>query len=376
MMIEKKLEGVLLVVNLEDKKTRFLITLFLAFLGGVVFTFLHIPIPWLLGPMTAVLIGSRFRAIQAYWPVQIRDAGLLILGYSIGLSFTKEAVIQIGVKLPLMLLLTVILISFCAGIAFFVSKLSGVDYPTILVGSIPGGLSQMITFSEEVKGINITVVTFLQVTRVIMIIFLVPFLIYGPFFKNTPVQSTLYLADKAVQAPLFPTILLFAAICVICAFIGKKLKSPTPALLGPLLGTAILTLSGLHGPELPNFMLDLSQFMIGGYIGLLLKPEKLQHKTKILTLAIISGLVMVLFSLALSTLLVHYYEITPSTSILSLSPGGADQMAILAHDVRADLAMVTGFQLFRLLFIFFAVPPALRLIFKRKRLNQKEKPIR
>ncbi|MEH7276407.1 AbrB family transcriptional regulator [Neobacillus vireti] len=262
-----------------------------------------------------------------------------------------------------------------AGIAFFVSKLSGVDYPTILVGSIPGGLTQMITFSEEVKGINITIVTFLQVTRVIMIIFLVPFLIYGPFFKNTS-PSTLDVADMVVQAPLSPTLLLFAAVCVICAFIGKKIKSPTPFLLGPIIGTAILTLSGLPGPHLPDFMLDLSQFMIGGYLGLLLKPEQLQHKTKILILAFGSGFVMVLFSLGLSMLLIHYYEITPSTSFLSLSPGGADQMAVLAHDVRADLAMVTGFQLFRLLFIFFAVPPALRWIFKRKRLNQKEKPIR
>ncbi|MEH7254150.1 AbrB family transcriptional regulator [Neobacillus niacini] len=355
-------------MNLEDKKTRFLITLVLAFIGGVLFTFLHIPIPWLLGPMTAVLIGSRFQAIQVYWPVQIRDAGLVILGYSIGLSFTKEAVIQIAGKLPLMLLFTLLLISFCAGIAFFISKLSGIDYPTILVGSIPGGLSQMITFSEEVKEINITIVTFLQVTRVIMIIFLVPFLIYGPFFNNSTSGSTIVIADQKVHASLSPTGLLFAVVCIICAFLGKKLKSPTPFLLGPITGAAILTLSGLHGPELPNFMLDLSQFMIGAYIGLLLKPEKLQHKTKILTLAIISGLVMVLFSAGLSMLLVHYFEITPSTSILSLSPGGADQMAILAHDVHADLAMVTGFQLFRLLFIFFVVPPALTFIFKKKSL--------
>lgn len=362
-------------MNLEDKKTRFLITLLLAFIGGVVFTFLHIPVPWLLGPMTAVLIGSRNRAIRVYWPVQIRDAGLIILGYSIGLSFTKEAVIQIAGKLPLMLLLTLMLIFFCAGIAYVISKLSGIDYPTILVGSIPGGLSQMITFSEEVKGINITIVTFLQVTRVIMIIFLVPFLIYGPFFKNSTSGSTIDIADNAVQALLSSTGLLFAVVCIICVFLGKKLKSPTPFLLGPITGAAILTLSGLHGPELPNFMLDLSQFMIGAYIGLLLKPEKLQHKTKILTLAIISGLVMVLFSVGLSMLLVHYYEITPSTSILSLSPGGADQMAILAHEVHADLAMVTGFQLFRLLFIFFVVPPVLKFIFKKKMLKQKEKPI-
>ncbi|MEH7245929.1 AbrB family transcriptional regulator [Neobacillus niacini] len=362
-------------MKLEDKKTRFLITLLIAFIGGVVFTFLHIPVPWLLGPMTAVLIGSRNWVIRVYWPVLIRDAGLIILGYSIGLSFTKEAVIQIAGKLPLMLILTLMLISFCAGIAYFISKLSGIDYPTILVGSIPGGLSQMITFSEEVKGINITIVTFLQVTRVIMIIFLVPFLIYGPFFKNSTSGFTIDIADNAVQALLSSTGLLFAAVCIICVFLGKKLKSPTPFLLGPITGAAILTLSGLHGPEIPNFMLDLSQFMIGAYIGLLLKPEKLQHKTKILTLAIISGLVMVLFSVGLSMLLVHYYEITPSTSILSLSPGGADQMAILAHEVHADLAMVTGFQLFRLIFIFFAVPPVLKFIFKKKRLKQKETPI-
>ena len=155
--------------------------------------------------MTAVLIGTRFRAIQVYWPVQIRDAGLIILGYSIGLSFTKKLLSKLQEKLPLMLLLTLMLISFCAGIAYFISKLSGIDYPTVLVGSIPGGLSQMITFSEEVKEINITIVTFLQVTRVIMIIFLVPFLIYGPFFKNSPSSSTIDIADNAVQASLSST---------------------------------------------------------------------------------------------------------------------------------------------------------------------------
>jgi uncharacterized protein len=36
--------------------------------------------------------------------------------------------------------------------------------------------------------------------------------------------------------------------------------------------------------------------------------------------------------------------------------------------------MVAGFQLFRLLFIFFAVPPFLRWIFRKKLLKNTEKP--
>src|SRR3954465_5688049 len=139
------------ILNKDDKRIRFGITLLTAFIGGFMFSALHSPIPWLLGPMAAVLIGSRFGKVQYYWPIRIRDTGLVIVGYSIGLSFTKEAVLQIAVKLPSMLILTVLLVCFCAGIAYVVSKLSGVDYPTILIGSIPGGLSQMIIFAEETK---------------------------------------------------------------------------------------------------------------------------------------------------------------------------------------------------------------------------------
>jgi membrane AbrB-like protein len=350
----------------DDKRIRFGITLLTAFIGAIMFTTLHTPIPWLLGPMAAVLLGSRFGKVQFYWPSTIRDIGLIIVGYSIGLSFTKEALMQIIAKLPSMLLMTVLLVCFCAGIAFVVSKLTGVDYPTVLIGSIPGGLSQMIIFAEELKGINITTVTFLQVARLIMIIFFVPFLIFGPLFKNTA-QTAADLANKGVAAsssPLFPTVIWFAIICIVCALLARKLKFPTPYLLGPILGSAVSNLLGMHGPALPPSILDASQFMIGGYIGLLLKPEKLEHKTKIISLALISGMVMILVSIGLSLLLVSYYPLSPSTGFLALAPGGMDQMGILAHVVHADLSMVTGYQLFRLFFIYFAVPPTLRLIFK------------
>ncbi|MED1470767.1 AbrB family transcriptional regulator [Bacillus salipaludis] len=349
-------------MNKNHKRVRFSVSLVIAMIGGILFSIIHTPIPWLLGPMVSIFIGARFGKIQLYWPSGVRNAGLIIVGYSIGLSFTKSTLLQILKQLPTMLLMTVLLVAFCASIAFVVSKLTGVDYPTVLTGSIPGGLSQMIIFAEEVKGIDITTVTFLQVARLMMIIFFVPFLIFGPFFRRTAASSTGALIHTVQTANT--SIVWLAILCVICAFLAKKLKFPTPFLLGPILGTAIVNISGLHGPALPASILDLSQFMIGGYIGLLLKPEKLQHKARVITLALISGMVMILGSLGLSLLLVFHEHITASTSFLSVAPGGMDQMGILAHEVHADLSMVTGFQLFRLFFIYFAVPPLLRLFFK------------
>ncbi|WP_236719714.1 AbrB family transcriptional regulator [Neobacillus mesonae] len=357
----------------------FFVTLMYAFIGGLLFSALHTPIPWLLGPMTAVFIGSRFGSISYNWPSWIRNAGLIIVGYSVGLSFTREALFVVIGKLPSMMLMTVLLVCFCAGIAWVVSKLSGVDYPTVLTGSIPGGLSQMIIFAEEMKGIDLTTVTFLQVARLMMIIFFVPFLILGPFFNHSaaPVSGdpAVYSVGNPLQGNL-SILCLLGVICVLCAFIAKRLKFPTPFMLGPILATAICSISGLEGPSLTPPLLDLSQFMIGGYIGLLLQPEKLHHKVRVISLALISGMVMILGSWCLSLILVYYNQLTPSTSFLGVAPGEMDQMAILAHEVNADLSVVTGYQLFRLFFIYFAVPPLLRLFFLKRPRNKGDQQVK
>ncbi|WP_174732414.1 AbrB family transcriptional regulator [Mesobacillus harenae] len=352
-----------------DKQTHvkiygFGIALITALAGGLVFNLINTPIPWLLGPMAAILIVSRFQAVLLYWPPVFRDIALIIIGYSIGLAFTKESTLQIAGSLPIMLLMTVLVISFCAVIAYLFSKLTRVDYPTILTGSIPGGLSQMIVLAEETKGIDVTIVTFLQVARLLMIVFFVPFLLFGPMVgAENSFTSASFSETAAVQASMGRYII-FAVVAVAGALIAKKLQFPTAVLLGPMLATAILTISGIQGPPLPVHALDISQFFLGVYIGRLMKPEKLKHKTKMISLALLSGMLMIMASYGLSLVLVNQLHISLATGFLSLAPGGMDQMAILAHEVNADLSMVTGYQLFRLFFIYFAIPPILKVLFK------------
>jgi membrane AbrB-like protein len=361
-------------LNNKNKSIQLLYSFVVAALGGLVFNYIHMPIPWLLGPMVAIFLLSRTGKFTPYWPVHIRNIGLIIVGYTIGLSFTKDALIQIINQSPSMLLMTVLLVSFSALFALLISKLTKIDYPTILAGSIPGGLSQMITLGEEMKGIDLTIVTFLQVTRLMMIIFVVPLLVISPMFSGGEIfhLTGSITKIKPQWAELFPNIIIFTIVCVIFAIIGKKIKLPTAYMLGPIIGTAILNIGGLHGPSLPSTIVDISQFFMGGYIGTLMKPEQLTNKVKIIIFSLISGSVLILASIGLSFFLANLHPISPITAFLSSAPGGMDQMGIIAHEVHADLSIVTGYQLFRILFIFFAVPPLLKWLltyYYRKKMN-------
>lgn len=282
-------------LNNASKTIQFSAALLTAFIGGGFFSHFRFPIPWLLGPMAALLIASRFKNVKLIWPVSMRNTGLIIVGYSIGISFTKSSLSDMISHLPSMMILTILIVLVCACSAFVMSKYSGIDYPTSLTSSIPGGLSQIVVFVEEMKGIDITTVTFFHVTRVIMVVFLVPLLIISPLFAANRTNDSSKIMDNVIPewSDLFPLIFLFALICFLAARVSKIFKLPAPYFLGPVIVTAAIGLLGLQGPPLPLSLLDISQFMVGGYIGLLLKPEQLDNKRKTLLLALMNGLILI-----------------------------------------------------------------------------------
>ncbi|WP_052098506.1 AbrB family transcriptional regulator [Paenibacillus stellifer] len=350
-------------------KSKYGITLLTAGLGGILFQLFNLPLPWLLGPMLGSLIGSNAAKGCYAWPSLPRNAGMIIVGYTIGLAMTAPALKEMSRGLPSMLLMTTMLILWCALIAATVSKISGIDYKTMLLGSIPGGLTQMIILAEETKGIDITIVTVTQVIRLMMIIITVPLLVFGPLGGvsggGASAAGVFSAAEQATWAGLFPNLLVFIPVSIAAAVLGSKIKFPTPYLLGPAIVTAILQLCGLSGPALPQVLLAAAQLTIGTYVGLLLKPATLEHKVRTLALALGSSVLLIGGAWLLSMFLTSSAGASHATALLSLAPGGMDQMSLIAHEVNADLSMVAGYQLFRTFFIFLAVPPILRVLFKR-----------
>src|SRR5699024_12135654 len=106
------------------------ITLMTAVFGGLLFMLLHIPVPWLLGPMVTMVLATNVMKRQFTWHVSIRNIGMMMIGYMIGLSMTASALQDMALQLPSMFLMTMLLLLLSAGIALIVSKVSDHDYNT------------------------------------------------------------------------------------------------------------------------------------------------------------------------------------------------------------------------------------------------------
>src|SRR5699024_2273626 len=219
-----------------------------------------------------------------------------IIGYTIGLSMTAQALKSVATQIPYMFFMTVTLLLLCAVIALFISKVSDNNFNTSLLASMPGGLSQVLILAEETKGINLAVVTITQIIRLMLIIVSMPILVLFPFFQGGGQTTSSIELAKTSDVSLFPSIFLFIAV----ALLFVKIKFPTAVLLGPMLGTILLQLACINGPELPNFLTNSAQLLIGIHVGLMLNIADVPNKLRTITLAFLSGILLFTGSIFLS----------------------------------------------------------------------------
>lgn len=348
----------------------FLETLIIALLGGGLFELLHVPLTWLLGPLAAVMTWRLTTKRRLAWPGQLRNAGLIVLGYILATSVTRETVGVIGHHLPSMVVATVLTLAFGITMGIWGAKFSGTNVLSGVFGSVPGGLTQMVVLSEEVEEADATVVTFMQTIRVIAVIFIVPFLTVKGFIGGSGADggsSVLPHALPALSDVPGNTLGLFLAATLGGAWLGSKVRLPAAHLTGPLLANAALILTGYQPPQLPTVFLTLSQIAIGAHIGLQMQPQSLQNLRRLTISTILSSVLLVGFALLVGELLVWWKgDMSLPTAFLCAAPGGIAEMGVTAHLVHADVSLVTAYQLFRIFFILFLVPSLLRWWVRRR----------
>lgn len=340
---------------------RFLETVVIGIVGGLLFELFHFPLAWMLGPLTAVLAWKLLTKRELKWPVGFKNGGQFILGYSMGLSFTIESARQILQQFPSMVLSTALMVCFGFIMAMLVSKFTTTSFPSAVMGTTPGGLSQMVVLSEEIKGAEPTIVTFMQTIRMLTVIFIVPTLAIHAFSTTGAVSAAL--ESPVSQANVGVETLLFLAVIYLVTIIAVRYKCPTPWIIGPLVSAAILTVTGMEPPVLPSFLSIIAQLCLGIYLGLSMKVNMLGDWKRLLPITLATGLSIVGFAFLLAYVLHIFYPMTMATAFLCIAPGGLPEMGVTAHAIQADVSLVAAYQLFRVFFILFIVPIFLRGFF-------------
>ncbi|SDL68674.1 AbrB family transcriptional regulator [Sediminibacillus halophilus] len=340
--------------------TRLLITYFIGAVGGFLYTWLHLPLPWILGPVTSLLIYKLVPNARTTASLRLRKVSFSILGIQIGSTFTAATLTTVVPYLVPYTVLTLLLIALSLGSAYLITRWVKLDVTTSLLGSIPGGLSTVLALSESFNG-NTVLVTIFQTIRLVAVLFIIPFSATHLFFHQTQLTQGAVL-QQAVDGPPWTGILFIAAF-----FIGVLLQRWVPAslVLVPMLITAALQINEIALFQLPNSAYLFAQLTIGVYLGNSISVKDLKTAGRYCLYFLCLAILLIATSFGFGYLFSSFTNLNTATAVLSLAPGGLIEMALTAQSVNGDPSIVSSLQMIRLLTIVLILPFFLKWLFKK-----------
>ncbi len=155
--------------------SKFFLLFSVALAGGLTGFFLRMPVGLLTGAMFAVaaagLAGMRLGRV----PPILRTFAQIGIGVVIASNVTLSTLRQFALLAGPVILLTGAMVLCSIGLAVLLHKMTGWNYPTCLLSTSLGGLSQMSIIAEEM-GADPLKVSILQTVRLVSILVVLPFL--------------------------------------------------------------------------------------------------------------------------------------------------------------------------------------------------------
>jgi membrane AbrB-like protein len=140
-------------------------TVVLIALGVPLGVFLKIPAGAMLVPM---VVGTALH-LCGYASFQLPEwllvIGYALIGWTIGLSFTRQVVRHAARALPQVVASIVALILFCCVLAFLLSRILGIDLLTAYLATSPGGMDSIAIIASASGKVDLSLVMALQAVR-------------------------------------------------------------------------------------------------------------------------------------------------------------------------------------------------------------------
>ena len=237
-------------------------TLIVALGAGFVFMRLGAPLPWVLGPIAICLLGALFGVVEKP-PRWVIESARAMLGFAVGAAFTPAAVAALPGYAPSLAMVPVFLIIACGVGYVFFRRIAKFDRPTAFYSSAPGGLQDLGGFGEAAGG-NLRALALAHATRVLLIVYFLPFWIEGVMGEAIGARAPSSVAVTDMAA--FDWLALFAC-CGFGYWAAKRLKLAGAGVVGPMIVSALVHATGLVETKTPAELMIGAQLVLGATIG-------------------------------------------------------------------------------------------------------------
>ncbi len=340
---------------------RFALALLLGCAGGWLFVQARLPLPWMLGSMVVCTAAALLRWPVAAPPV-IRPPMTMVIGVMLGASFKPDVVAQLPNWIPTLIGLVLFMLTCAVACVGYFRKVAGFDPITAFFAGMPGGLLEMVTLGEE-KGGDARIIALIHSARILLVVMTLPFIVQ--WIGGVPVSGNRVAGPSLMQTPLSAELILLA--CGIAGIVvGHWLRLPAKFLLGPMLVSAIVHVSGLSDSVPPFEIVNAAQLILGITIGCRFVGTPPRSILRVLALSV--GSTVILLSLTLSfawlvaTVSVHGHV----PLILAYSPGGLAEMSLIALALHTEVAFVAAHHIIRVFLVMITAGPLFGIIIGRR----------
>ncbi len=340
---------------------RIALTLAIGTVGGAIFFWLNLPLPWLLGAMLSVTIVS-IGGFEMKSRIELRNMGLAVLGVFIGSGYGPHAFDGIATWVPTILgTMLVTTIAGSAGIWYLKSR-AHQDSATAYFSAMPGGMNEMVVVGERF-GADIRYVALSHAVRVLVTISFVAFA-----FRIMDG----YVPDPSVRGQDHPFILsqqlMLLAVAVTGALVGRLLRLPAPFFFGPILFSIAAHGFGLEGQP-PALLQAAAQVVVGSTLGSRFVGVTARDISSTMWRSCIVTGIQLSAALGVAAVLGQLLPWGTKTIFLAFAPAGIAEMTITAIALGYDAPFVAAHQLARVILVF-ALSPLVFGYLKRRALSK------
>lgn len=325
--------------------------------GGFLFAWLKLPLPWMMGAMVATTICS-IAGLDIGLPQPVRVVMIAILGVMLGSAFKPELLDHLGKWAFSIMGLFFYGIAALLLVLLFLRKFAKYDPVTAYFSSSPGGLNEMVIVGKAMGGDD-RIIALTHASRILIVVMIIPFLfrIFGGYHPQTGMLPP----GNGFDLPAHEWALM-AGCAIIGPIVAKRLKLPAAPLLGAMVLSLIVHLTGWSENAPPSMLIAAAQVVIGTGVGCRFAGTEVGEVVKIIGTSAGASIILLTTAVAAGFLLQDLTGIPWYVLVLAYAPGGLAEMSMVALGIGQDVAFVATHHLFRIAFIVLLAPLAFKAI--------------
>jgi membrane AbrB-like protein len=339
---------------------KFISVIIISIPSAIVADYFNIPLAWMLGPMIVTSIAA-LAGLKVVMPKIALSSILIILGLHIGNYIDQNLFNQMINWFWTSVIMLIYIIICILIISKYLQKYAGYGKKASIFSSAPGALGPLMILAENEKT-DLSQVATSHLIRLIIIITVIPFIVVNNTGNDVLLNDDFNYLD---QNHLNLILLIFASFFFI--FVFDKIRVPAALLSGTLFASGLLQIADIASYKLPDESINFCLLILGASVGCRFAEKTVKEIVNNSLHSVVATTILVLLGLVAAYIATFFVDTNILTLILSFSPGGIYEVAVIAIAFDLNPDFVAFHHIIRLLFILFTVPIFLRIFEKIKK---------